>query len=122
MTRGRCRASSSTTSRPSPLVTCRVPVWGGSMVRRGGDHRRSYLYTEAVVIGRVLDENVQSVLRMMPSESGVSPPGFFGTVDTDFSTTEMSNLIDRTFDVWLRFYNVGPREVGFRIPTRLLSA
>src|SRR3954466_4295388 len=92
------------------------------MARRGGDHRRSYLYTEAVVIGRVLDENVQSVLRMLPCESGVSPTGFFATVDTDFSTTEMSSLIDHTFDVWLRFHNVGPREVGFRIPTRVLSA
>jgi hypothetical protein len=92
------------------------------MARRRWDHRRSYLYTEAVVIDRVLDENVQTILRMLPCESGVSPTGFFATVDTDFSTSEMKNLVDRTFDAWLRFYNVGPRELGFRIPTRVLSA
>ncbi len=92
------------------------------MARRGRDRRRSYLYTEAVVVGRVLDESVQSVLRMLPGESGVSPTWFYATVDLEFGTTEMANLIDRTFDAWLRFSNYGPREVGFRIPTRALSA
>ncbi|KAA9381498.1 hypothetical protein F5972_01280 [Microbispora cellulosiformans] len=90
--------------------------------RKYRDERRHYTYIEAVVLDRVLDENTQAALRMLPGQPMVTPASFSASVDWDDYTREMERFVERTFDAWLFFDNTGPRTVAFRIPGTALSA
>ncbi|MBO4269953.1 hypothetical protein [Microbispora triticiradicis] len=90
--------------------------------RKYRDERRHYKYVEAVVLDRVLDENTQSVLRMLPGQPLVTETSFSASVDWEDYTEEMEKFVERTFDAWLFFDNTGPRTVAFRIPGTALSA
>ncbi|GAA4205706.1 hypothetical protein [Microbispora amethystogenes] len=90
--------------------------------RKYRDERRHYTYIEAVVLDRVLDENTQSALRMLPGQPMVTSASFSASVDWDEYTREMERFVERTFDAWLFFDNTGPRTVAFRIPGTALSA
>ncbi|MBB2742741.1 UNVERIFIED_ORG: hypothetical protein FHR35_002563 [Microbispora rosea subsp. rosea] len=90
--------------------------------RKYRNERRHYRYIEAVVLGRVLDENTQSVLRMLPGQPMVTADHFSASVDWDDYTREMEEFVEQTFDAWLFFDNDGPRTVAFRIPSEALPA
>ena len=92
------------------------------MGRRDRDVWRNYKYIEAVVVDRVLDENTQSILRMLPGQPSVSSTRFSARVDWEDVTSELTRFVERTFDGWLYFRNSGWREVAFRIPSRVLPA
>ncbi|GIH61492.1 hypothetical protein [Microbispora siamensis] len=88
--------------------------------RKYRDERRHYRYVEAMVVDRVLDENTQSVLRMLPGQPIVTANQFSASVDWDDYTREMEKFVEQTFDAWLFFDNYGPRTVAFRIPSAAL--
>jgi hypothetical protein len=94
----------------------------GSRRYRGNyrDERRHYVYVEAGTVDRELDESTQSVLQMLPGQPSVSSISFAASVDWEDHTSKMEKFIEHHFDGWLYFHNDGPREVGFRIPRRVL--
>jgi hypothetical protein len=68
------------------------------MSRRGRRYGRSgFLYTGAAVVGRVLDGDVQSVLRMLPCESAVSSTTFAAMLDWENTYGDMSEFVYRTW-------------------------
>jgi hypothetical protein len=88
--------------------------------RRYRDARRHFHYVEGDVVDRTLDEGTQSILRMLPGQPTVTSTGFAASVDWEDRTREMDAFVERTFDAWLYFDNDGPREVGFRVPKKVL--
>jgi hypothetical protein len=90
--------------------------------RRYRDPGRYFHYVECAVVDRVLDEGTQSVLRMLPGQPTVISTWFAASMNWDDHTHEMDAFVERTFDAWLYFDNSGPREVGFRVPQRVMSA
>lgn len=90
--------------------------------RRYRDERRHFHYVEGELVDRVLDDGTQSILRMLPGQPTVTSTGFAASVNWEDRTREMDAFVERTFDAWLYFDNGGPREVGFRVPRKVLSA
>jgi hypothetical protein len=90
--------------------------------RKYRDARRHFRYVGGAVVDRVLDEGTQSTLRMLPGQPVVTSTWFAASVNWEDRTQEMDAFVERTFDAWLYFDNSGPREVGFRIPQRVLPA
>ncbi|MFI7027050.1 hypothetical protein ACIBMZ_30590 [Micromonospora sp. NPDC049900] len=90
--------------------------------RRHRSPYRRFLDVEATVIGRVIDEAPQTALRLLPGEPLVTSASFATSVVTPEERSAVKNLVEQNFDAWLYFENTGPRQVGFRIPSRMLSA
>lgn len=76
---------------------------------------RNFKFTEAVVLGRVLDDDTRDILEMLPAED-VSPTQYIASVSLRYDSPAVDRFIARTFDAWLYFENSGPREVAFRLP------
>ncbi|ANN18875.1 hypothetical protein SD37_26795 [Amycolatopsis orientalis] len=73
-----------------------------------------------MVVGRVLDEDTQSILRMLPGQPFVSATAFAASMSGRDHSSEMNAFVEKTFDAWLYFDNHGPRQVGFRVPQSVL--
>jgi hypothetical protein len=82
---------------------------------------RDYVSVEGAVVGRVLDNETQSILGMMAGQPTVTATSFAATMEWHDHSSEMDAFIERSFDAWLYFDNNGPREVGFAIPLEKLS-
>ncbi|HJP78976.1 MAG TPA: hypothetical protein VJ914_32180 [Pseudonocardiaceae bacterium] len=86
------------------------------------DPYHQYFTVEAVVVDREIDENTQSMLRLLPRQPDVTPTSFAATMDYEVGgNRELRAFVERTFDAWLYFENSGNREVGFRIPSDVWS-
>ncbi len=90
--------------------------------RRYRDYDGRFKYVEAVTVGRHVGQSTQSALRLVAGRPTVTDTRFAVSMGWDDFKPELEDIVERSFDAWLYFTNSGPREVGFRIPTRLLPA